>query len=304
MDISPFVEHPWYGWVKFWDSQAGFPNPKEVHGHQLGPALDIGPAMMAKILKDNGQVLNLSTYRGLTEAELINPTEIKAMEAFDAAIEEKIGKPMMMEELRELDPDAITPEFELYGDDIEGTRTHVADIDNVTPEQQDNYIGAKVNLPFRGTAQQGKVTKRAQDNDGQLTGTKNDNPILDTHTYEVEFPDGATAEFSANVIAEHMFAQCDPVGNQFRLMDEIMDYKKDATAINFADRFITVNGRQYHRKSTVGWKICIMWKDGSTSWEKLSDLKESYPIEVTEFATAQGIGHEPAFGWWVPYVLK
>jgi hypothetical protein len=36
----------------------------------------------------------------------------------------------------------------------------------------------------------------------------------------------------------------------------------------------------------------------------LSDLKESYPVEVTEFAVAQGIDHEPAFGWWVPSVLK
>jgi hypothetical protein len=33
-------------------------------------------------------------------------------------------------------------------------------------------------------------------------------------------------------------------------------------------------------------------------------LKESYPIEVAEFAVIQeGIHDEPAFIWWVPYVL-
>jgi len=101
-----------------------------------------------------------------------------------------------------------------------------------------------------------------------------------------------------------MFAQCDVDGNQFRLMDELVDYKTDDTAVKFADRFVTVNGQQHHKKSTAGWSLCVQWRDGSTSWEKLSDLKESYPVEVAEFAVAQGIDHEPAFGWWVPYVLK
>ena len=33
-------------------------------------------------------------------------------------------------------------------------------------------------------------------------------------------------------------------------------------------------------------------------------MKESNPIEVAEFAVSQGIDHEPAFAWWVPYTLK
>ena len=43
-------------------------------------------------------------------------------------------------------------------------------------------------------------------------GTAHTNPILDTRTYEVEFPDGETAEYTANVIAENMWAQCDEAG--------------------------------------------------------------------------------------------
>ncbi len=46
------------------------------------------------------------------------------------------------------------------------------------------------------------------------------------------------------------------------------------------------------------------WKDGSTSWENLADLKESHPLETPEYAVIQGIDHEPAFNWWVPHVLK
>jgi hypothetical protein len=39
---------------------------------------------------------------------------------------------------------------------------------------------------------------------------------------------------------------------------------------------------------TKGWKLCVKWKDGTASWEWLTDLKESYPIKVAEFAISPG----------------
>jgi hypothetical protein len=56
--------------------------------------------------------------------------------------------------------------------------------------------------------------------------------------------------------------------------------------------------------STIGWQICCQWKDGSTSWENLADLKDSHPLETAEYAVTQGIDHKPAFNWWAPCVLK
>jgi hypothetical protein len=47
----------------------------------------------------------------------------------------------------------------------------------------------------------------------------NINVMLDTRTYEIEFPDGRSDEYTANVIAENMYAQCDEEGNQFNLME-------------------------------------------------------------------------------------
>jgi hypothetical protein len=42
--------------------------------------------------------------------------------------------------------DCQNPVYELYDDDVEGTKhEHVPDIDDVTPEDQDNYVGAEVN---------------------------------------------------------------------------------------------------------------------------------------------------------------
>ena len=138
----------------------------------------------------------------------------------------------------------------------------------------------------------------------QLRGTANRNPILDTRTYEVEFPDGSVSEYAANTIAENMWAQCDLDGNQHLLLDAIIDYKTDGHAIKVADMYTVIKGRKHIRKTTKGWHLCVRWKDGSTSWERLADLKESNPIEVAEYAVSQGIDHEPAFIWWVPYTLR
>ena len=50
-----------------------------------------------------------------------------------------------------------------------------------------------------------------------LTGILLDNPIqspaLDTRSYVVEFDDNDQMELTANLIAELMYAQCDPDGN-------------------------------------------------------------------------------------------
>ena len=35
----------------------------------------------------------------------------------------------------------------------------------------------------------------------------------------------------------------------------------------------------------------------------LSNLKESYPVELAKYTVPQGIDHQPAFCWWVPHTL-
>jgi len=56
--------------------------------------------------------------------------------------------------------------------------------------------------------------------------------------------------------------------------------------------------------TTLGWHVCCQWKDGSTSWEKLTDVKESHPLQMPEFATSMGVDHVLGFNWWVPHTLK
>jgi hypothetical protein len=128
--------------------------------------------------------------------------------------------------------------------------------------------------------------------------------MLDTRKYVVEFPDGEVTEYTANVIAEGMIAQCDADGNDVKLLEAIIDHKSDGNAVKDADRYFYNRGRQYPKKTTAGWKLCVQWKGGLTTWETMADLKESYPVQVAEYAKAVGIDTEPAFAWWTHHVLK
>jgi hypothetical protein len=102
-----------------------------------------------------------------------------------------------------------------------------------------------------------------------------------------------------------MYAQCDPDGNQYVLLDSLIDHRRLDMALRLSDQTAVRNdGRTYQKRNTVGWQICCQWKDGLLSWEKLSELKESHPLETAEYAVTMGINHEPAFNWWVPRVLR
>ncbi len=98
-----------------------------------------------------------------------------------------------------------------------------------------------------------RMTSRKRDVDGNLKGTANDNPILDTREYVVTFDDGDVTDLTANLIAESMYAQCNPDGNQYVLLDSIIDYQRHDTAIQLSNQIVTrPNGRTYKRRNTIG----------------------------------------------------
>jgi hypothetical protein len=64
------------------------------------------------------------------------------------------------------------------------------------------------------------------------------------------------------------------------------------------------NGVKRRRETTQGWHMLCQWKDSSTNWIALKDMKHSYPVQVAEYAFANKIDDKPAFAWWVPHVIK
>ena len=59
------------------------------------------------------------------------------------------------------------------------------------------------------------VVHQKNDTNGNPVDRSNQNPILDTHLYEVEAPGGEMAEMAVNIIAKSINAQCDVNGNEY-----------------------------------------------------------------------------------------
>jgi hypothetical protein len=118
--------------------------------------------------------------------------------------------------------------------------------------------------------------------------------------------DGSIKRYTANVIAENLYSQCDSEGRSFRVLDAIIDHRQDNSAIPISDGFtISRNGNRAPKKTTCGWQLLCQWKDGSSDWVPLVELKDSNPVDLAEYAVlANKVQEEPAFKWWVSHVLR
>ena len=105
----------------------------------------------------------------------------------------------------------------------------------------------------------GKVTQRAINPNGKIEGEYDDNPVLNSHLYEVEFTDGSVREYSANLIAENMLTQVDEDGYSLTMMNAIINHEVDpAVAINKEDGYVTTKqGTRRMRKTTAGWRLLV-----------------------------------------------
>jgi hypothetical protein len=174
-----------------------------------------------------------------------------------------------------------------------------------TEESFDKYLSAEVVLALGDREQRAKVTGCKRDTGGNPIGIANSNPILDTHVYTVEFPDGTEKEYSANIIAESLYSEVDQDGRQFQLINKIINHLSDESAVSRDDMYVDKDGSNWHlRRTTKGWKLLIQWKDGMSMWERLANLKESNPVQVAEYAVANKLTEEPAFIWWIKDVLQ
>ena len=204
--------------------------------------------------------------------------------------------------------------LEIYKDDSEEPRT-VPDIEDSLDSNgrlinqlpaYDHLLNMEVQLQLGKELMTGKVKYRAVGPEGKVVGKYDDNPFLSSMMYEVEFVDGQKVqEYSASVIAQNMLTRVDSEGFSTTLMEGVDDCHKDeSVAVVKMDKCVyTKSGQWWLRKMMAGWDILVGWKDQTESWIKLSDMKESHPVETVEFAKLKGMDDEPAFAWWTTYVL-
>ena len=267
------------------------------------------------VIASNGSVMSRTTVQRVTNLELQIEENKAKCTTFTATLTERLGGNDLvpldenghMNIPDDWDDPAFNQEFvEEYGRTVNDPSIKEAD-DDFTPDTfDDTYLNMELALPRDGAEVQfGRVVKRLRDKDGIPIGTAHDNPILDTRMYEVEFQDGHRASLAANAIAENLFAQIDDEGNRHVLFEEITDYRTNGKQVLQQDAFITNHyGALRRRETTIGWELLVRWKDQSTTWVALKDLKASYPVQLAEYAVQARLAEEPAFAWWVPHTLR
>ena len=159
-------------------------------------------------------------------------------------------------------------------------------------------------LPRGDGCAQAKFLKRKRGDDGKPIGSKQRNYLMDTRLYEVDLPDGSVEDIFANTIAENLYSQVDSEGRNYYLLREIVDHRKDNTAVSKDDGWIQGKSNKHRRKTKKGWYLLVEWQEGYSDWIPLKDLKETHPIEVAEYAKANTIADEPDFVWWITDMLK
>ena len=302
-DISAIAEFGWYDYVWYQNPSALPGTERKELGRYLGLSHDVGDAMCSRIVNFRGRITSRTSVFPLTVSDHESEGVKKQKKIFEENLKRSLGKGY----------DALTPKedttpaFESYEHALEENKENIPSIveaDEIDHEAFDKYISARVCLPQGDTKSYGTVRRRKRDAEGQLIGRSNSNPIVDTAVYEVEFDNGDVENYSANLIAECVYSHIDSDGYTRHVISEIIDHRKDNTAVRADDATITRNGRTYPKRTTKGWQLCIQWNDGSTSWESLKDLKDSDPVLIAEYAVQNKIQHEPAFSWWVPFTIK
>ena len=92
-----------------------------------------------------------------------------------------------------------------------------------TPEVNDYYVNSSVMFPRGNIYARGKVVGRNVDANSNSVGGMNDNPILGTRKYCVQFDYGDVIELTSHVISYSMYAACDDYGNENLMMEPIVD---------------------------------------------------------------------------------
>ena len=132
----------------------------------------------------------------------------------------------------------------------------------------------------------GKVLGRST-SDNQQIETFDDNPMMNSIIYDVEFPDGVVKEYPANFIAENIYQNVDINRSEELSLYCIIDHSKSEDDVSKDDRYvITKNGNRRLRRNNIVWEVLVRWKNRTNQWGSLSIMKYNCPVQMAEYAQA------------------
>ena len=250
-DISHICSFGWYSYVWFLSPpRLGENFENKFLGRYLGPSFDVGDVLCSHVINSKGRVVSRTSVIPISKAELESEGMQRAVKEFEEELRRKLEGPT-----RDSDEDIHSvpvhrridehdDHFEHYeDDDASDLQAPLKEDDDLDHDAYDKYILSRVIIPTGDAIQHGTVRRRKRDERGNLIGQSNPNPILDTSIYEVEFDDGRTEAFAANVIAESIYAEVDDEGQDKLLLDEIVDHRKTADAVAADDAVVVIRGQ-------------------------------------------------------------
>lgn len=219
------------------------------------------------ILTKSGRVIAQSTVQHITTTDMQQESIRQLMDVFNTSITACFADEhfillepglFYLEDMETPDPDydPNIPTEAKCGDMIQEPRPDI-DVDTY-----DRYLNAEVVVERDGEPTRARIVKRARLQNGTPIGRLHTNPLFDTREYDCIFDDGTTERYTANIIAENLYSQCDSEGRSFLVLKEIIDHEKDHSAIPISDGFtLSFNGHKVPKKTTRGWKLLCQWKD-------------------------------------------
>jgi len=306
-DIGRHSMFKWYEWVFYKDGDG-----ERKLGRWIGISTKTGVLCHIILTADVANPVRRREAFHVSDKERYDPATRLEMKAIDKVIKERLGDHLNLPEtgvaaettdLLRADPGEIFDESEDGWQPEDDDFVVKQEVDDVTPVNLDEYLNARVLIPMGEEVQAGVVRGRARKRGGHLVGKRHTNPLLDTRVYEVEFPDGRIEEFTANAIAANLYEMADEDGHFVRLIDSIIDHDISEEALK-EGTFVDSKGRVRNKMTTKGVRLLVSWKDGTSDWIPLKDLKESEPLRLAQYAVANGLVELPAFKWWVPTVLR
>ena len=320
-DISEYLDFDFYDLVWYHPGiHPNFGKPIRELGRWLGVSHRVGSDMCYWILTINGDIISESTVQHVTRDDTLNSEIAQQIETFDEGLTERLDDTnfrltndaggFTLEDEYDLPQwDSAygnhTPSDSEYG--MSPDEVPLKDIDDIEPETYDKYIGAKIIL--NDTENNGgniaTITRRVTDDYGRPLGQAHSNPMFDTREFEVELENGESERIMANQIAMNLYSQLDDEGREILSFKSIVDHRSNNTALTKENGYVKLsNGHHKPKQTTRGWQLLVEFRDDTTEWIDLKDVKEANPVDLAEYAVNNNIQDEPAFAWWVPYVFK
>ena len=202
--IIHFCEFDWFEWVMFPDEKQQFTTMITLDLVDTSAwSIDIGPALVAKIIKENSQVFYKSPYKALTQEEWEQGECKNECSLFMESLHQMMGPNTKLRDLVHLGVEE-TLQIDPYENKSQNAETFpmLDEEPEVNPEWGNQYVNTDIFLPREDKMARVQVVGQKEDANGNIIGRSNQYPIiLETSHYEVEFSGKEMTELAANIIA-------------------------------------------------------------------------------------------------------